>query len=473
MMGLVKLTAVALLSSAALLYPCWASAQVAGARNELRQPTSVQTTAFESDNDLSLALQNEQDEAPENLPALPVSSTINQPAPQAEEPAANQEEEEKKKDEPWRLVGDIGRGINVYGWLDMGGTANGDRPASRYNGALAPNDRNEFQFNQTYLVVEKAVKTDEHCWDVGGRVDLLYGSDWIYGASLGLETNPDGSPKWNSGMQYGLALPQAYGEVGYGSLSLKIGHFYTIIGYESLMAPNNFFYSMNYALRYAEPTAHTGGLFTWKASEQLTLFGGGVNGQDRFDGQADTFAVLTGFAFTPKCKKYSLNFGIQTGGTEDGILPVEGPRTYFSTYFTYNFSEKFQSVTQWDAGWQQNFDLADHTADFYSLTQYLFYTINPCWKAGLRYDMFVDDQGTRLGGLRFGGLPGGNPLPMPSGSAGTVQAMSAGLNYTPHANFRLRPELRWDWYGGEGAPLFDDQTKNGQFTAAIDMILLF
>ena len=114
------------------------------------------------------------------------------------------------------------------------------------------------------------------------------------------------------------------------------------------------------------------------------------------------------------------------------------------------FQQKFQSVTQWDAGWQQDYDLAGHTADFWSVTQYLFYTLNDRWKAGLRYDMFVDGQGTKLGGLRFGGLPGGNPLPLPSGDAGTVQAITAGLNYTYNANFRVRPELRWDWTGGKG-----------------------
>jgi hypothetical protein len=240
------------------------------------------------------------------------------------------------------------------------------------------------------------------------------------------------------------------------------------------MAPNNFFYSMNYALRYAEPTTHTGGLLAWKASDEFSLFAGGVDGQDRTDGLTDSFAVLTGFAYTPKDAKYSLNFNIMTGGLEPTNVPsVFGPRTYFSTYFTYNFTDRFQSVTQWDAGWQENFDLAGHTADFYSVTQYLFYTINACWKAGLRYDMFVDDEGSRLGGLRFGGVPGGNPLPLPSGNAGTVQAISAGLNYTYNANLRLRPEVRWDWYGGEGLPLFDDRTQNRQFTAALDMILLF
>ncbi len=301
----------------------------------------------------------------------------------------------------------------------------------------------------------------------------MYGTDYIYGQSLGLETNPDGSRKWNAGIDYGLIMPQVYVEVGHGDLSLKLGHFYGIIGYESLMATSNFFYSQNYCVRYIEDTAYTGGMFTWKKSEELSIYLGGVNGQDRFDGQSDTLAVVTGFDWAPKGKKYLLHAAIQTAGTEPGVLPVQGVRTYTDTYLTYNLTDKYQFVTQFDYGWQNNYDLIGDTARFYSFTQYAFYTINDKWKAGLRYDYYNDEEGVTLGGLRYGGQPGGNPLPLPSGNAGAVQAITAGVNWTPNANFRLRPELRWDWFGGSGLPLFDDRTQNRQFTAAVDAIVLF
>ena len=45
----------------------------------------------------------------------------------------------------------------------------------------------------------------------------------------------DLSPKWNA-QRYGLAMPQVYAEVfcpwGNG-LSMKLGHFYSILGYET------------------------------------------------------------------------------------------------------------------------------------------------------------------------------------------------------------------------------------------------
>ncbi len=454
-----------------LLLTCGVLGCVLSATTFAQGPTAAELRQAYNDNYMYFA-------PGENGPSAPGAAAEKEKkmeAPPEEEKKEEAPAEEEKAPEPKRLIGNPGcTKINITGWLDMGMTGNSDNPALRYNGTLAPNDRNEFQFNQLYMVMEKALKTDDCKWDIGGRVDLLYGTDYIYCESLGFETNPDGSPKWNAGIDYGLAMPQIYVDVGYGKMDLKVGRFYTTIGYESMMAINNFFYSMNYALRFAEPTTHTGGLLTLKHSDELSLFIGGVNGQDETDGVVDSLGALTGFAYTPKDKKYALNFAIMTGCLDPtNDLTVYAPRTYFSTYLTYNLNKKWQSVTQLDAGWQQNFDLQGDQADFWSFTQYLFYTINDCWKAGLRYDMFVDDQATKLGGLRFGGLPGGNPLPLPSGNAGTVQAITAGLNWTPNPNFRLRPELRWDWFGGSGLPLFDDRTKNSQFTVACDGIIQF
>jgi hypothetical protein len=43
--------------------------------------------------------------------------------------------------------------------------------------------------NQAYLIVERPVAA---CggWDVGGRVDLLYGTDYYFTTAAGLETMP-------------------------------------------------------------------------------------------------------------------------------------------------------------------------------------------------------------------------------------------------------------------------------------------
>src|SRR5262245_50234994 len=89
------------------------------------------------------------------------------------------------------------RGIKVYGWLDQGFTWNPDSPDNRFNFPMTFNDRsNEYQMNQFYLIAERAVKTDGCCWDFGGRVDVLYGTDYYFTTSVGWELEDDGTQKW-------------------------------------------------------------------------------------------------------------------------------------------------------------------------------------------------------------------------------------------------------------------------------------
>ena len=148
------------------------------------------------------------------------------------------------------------RGIKTYGWIDAGIGAN--NWGSPFNGPITFNDRNwQGQMNQLYLVNEKLVDTSNGL-DWGGRVDLLYGTDYIYTTARGLDAtllNQDnwagvpGGPKWQSSMDYGLAMPQLYGELGYGNHVVKAGHFYTIIGYEVVPAIGNFFYTHAYTMQ--------------------------------------------------------------------------------------------------------------------------------------------------------------------------------------------------------------------------------
>jgi len=170
----------------------------------------------------------------------------------AQEPAANGNGEEEEKDEGFklfRLPFLTDRGIDVRGWLDQGFTWNPAEPANRFNGPVTFNDRsNEYQLNQMYLITERVTKTEDKEWDIGGRVDLLYGTDHRFTAAAGLET------EWNEGERfYGLAMPQLYADLAYQKWVFRFGHFYTVHGYEVVPAADNFFYSHSYGLQYGEP----------------------------------------------------------------------------------------------------------------------------------------------------------------------------------------------------------------------------
>ena len=368
--------------------------------------------------------------------------------------------------EPWRLFPELPYCFTLTGWLAAGGTVNEWSTPSRYNGPVAFNDRREFQVNQLYMVLDRPVQMDGYGWDWGARLDLLYGTDFIFNQQFGWETYPNGNAKWNSSNHYGLAMPQAYVEVAYNQLSLKAGRFYTILGYESPMAASNFFYSHAYTMMYGEPFTHTGGLFTWKYSDQLDIYAGLVNGWDQFDGVTDKLNVLAGFAYHPCHGVYWINWSIITGETNTGDL-VYAPTTLYSFVFGWNINCRWQYVLQHDLGWTAAATGGQQGTEWYGINQYLYYLVNDRWRLGARFEWFRDDDGARVG---LGTRP---TNPYTGGSPGHFYALTFGANWTPGTNLIVRPELRYDWYSGAGNLPFNDGASTKQLTAAVDFILRF
>lgn len=383
--------------------------------------------------------------------------------------------------DPWRLFPEVGNGWTIEGWVAGGATFNADHPTSRYNGPQTFNDRDrEFQLNQLYLSMGRDADNGGCGWDWGGRMDLLYGTDYVFTQSAGLELQPDGTNAWNGHRHYGLAMPQVYGEVAYNDLSVKVGHFYTIMGYETVTATNNFFYSHAYTMQYGEPFTHTGALATYNYNCNWDFYGGIVNGWDKFDAVTDKMAFLGGATYTPDHERYTLT-GTFISGQEDGIAVVPAPttRTGYSIVFDYDINCRLKYVLQHDNFWQDNTGVvAGEDAEWYGINQYLFYTVNDCWKLGVRAEWFRDDDGARAAGFgspiresaAFNGA--GNAIPQ-AAAAGNYYNITVGANWTPRSNLTVRPELRFDWSDGTIGQPYDDFTKDSQMTAALDAILVF
>ena len=370
-------------------------------------------------------------------------------------------------------------GLNITGWVAQGFTANPDDPSDRFNGPVTFNDRaNEYQLNQIYAIIEKPLVTD--CgWDIGGRVDLLYGSDYRFTLARGLDAEGDFTAKFNSSRFYGLAIPQAYGEIGGENLRVKLGHFYTIIGYEVVTAPDNFFYSHAYTMQYGEPFTHTGALATYTVNDQLTLMGGITNGWDNFDDQNDAQSFLGGVTFSSSDASQKLALALHTGEEEIVIGTGEtSNRTIYSAVYTNTLSDRLTYVFQHDNGWQEDAPGFEE-AQWYSINQYLIYQINCCWSAGVRAEWFRDDDGFRVfpaGDYAARGPLENNNIASAGGFEGDFWEITAGLNYKPTANLKIRPELRYDWFDGRatnGVQPYDGGTDDSQFLAAFDVIYLW
>ncbi|WP_022949669.1 porin [Methylohalobius crimeensis] len=357
-------------------------------------------------------------------------------------------------------------GLHFGGWVDFGYTHNFDS-SDNFNTPVTFNFRNDrVLLNQVNLFVERAVDTEGNAWDIGGRVDFMYGSDSPFTQAAGLEISDGGKQKWvgntNSGNNINkLAMPQAYLEVFapvLNGITAKFGHFYTIIGYEVVTAPDNFFYSHAYTMQYGEPFTHTGALFSMPLVDNLSVTVGAVNGWDSFTADIDDAWNFIG----------GLNWdnGVEGAGalsaaltaTHGSIAGNNGPaddldRSLYSIVLGYDLTDSLHLVLQHDHGWQEQLG-TDNEAHWYGINSYLTYDINDMFSVGSRMEWFRDEAGIRVIG---------------NGKSTNFYEMTVGVNFTPTHWFKVRPEVRYDW--AENSKPFDEGSQDDQLTFAVDAVV--
>ncbi len=361
-------------------------------------------------------------------------------------------------------------GIKVGGWIQQGYTTNPGQPADGFNGPVALNDYDDgYQLNQAWLYFDKQAVTNGCGVDWGGHVDIMYGTDWRFGINNGLEDQM--APIGN---EYGPVIPQAYFALAVNNLTVRMGHYAGLLSYEQVPSVLNFFYSHSYTMGYAEPLLVTGVNANYKLGDQVTLDGGFHRGAMQFEDNNDRLDFMGGLTWTSENKATKLRFFVNAGpqdaaGIEDQFIYSLMWDQKLGKKWTYALQNMYGVTT--DAALNGGND-----AEFYSIVNYLQYQINPCWAAGMRFEWFRDDDGTRVAGL---GSIGRYGWAAPPGFAGDFSALSVGLNWRPHANILIRPEARWDWYNGAdnanvaGLRPFDGGTLDEQFLLAADLIVTF
>lgn len=345
-------------------------------------------------------------------------------------------------------------GLNFGGWLSTGITYNTDSPSSHNNSPVTFNDRiSEFQLNQFNLFLEKSINVESKGWDFGGRLDLMFGTDSRFTQATGWD-NQLISP---SDLRfYDLALSQAYIEVfapfGKG-VTVKIGHFYTLLGHESVMATNNFFYSHAYTMQYGEPFTHTGILFNYALNDNFTINAGTVAGWDNFRENLANWNFLGGLTWANDEATSSMAWSLISGDVDD--VSSEN-RTVSSLVISHSFTDKLQYVFQHDFGYQQQAANSGKDAFWYGINQYVFYELTDTVSAGFRGEWFRDADGVRV----------------QSGNRGDYFALTGGINWKPLQWLTLRPEIRYDWVDSKTG-LFDNQNRKNQLNFAVDAVVEF
>lgn len=364
--------------------------------------------------------------------------------------------------------------FRVHGWLDTGYVYNVSNPASKYNGPYNAVDRcSELVFNQGYMIAERRLPTDgSFGWGV--RADVLFGQDYLLAQSRGFEANRDGSLKWN-GTYYGLAIPQAYVELGSDAWSLKVGHIYSPVGYESVQSLNNFFYSHAYSYQFGQAFTLWGGSLTVQLTKNWQLLGGLSNGWDTLVGNFNNLNALGGIKYTPDCQKWWASFALISGKNDSNpaqlpnVPTVAGNRTRYSLLFGLTPGGPdgaWEYIFHNYYGWQEDGTSTGNFARWYGIDQYLYYRVSESWRLGTRFEWFRDEDGTRVG-LNRANNPNKPPLP------GNYFSLSTGVNWTPHPNIIVRPELRWDFTSNTVRNAFSDGRHGSQMLLAGDVIIRY
>ncbi|MCQ8102774.1 porin [Methylomonas sp. SURF-2] len=361
-------------------------------------------------------------------------------------------------------------GINIGGWASGGITYASHNSFTNSNAPISFNDRiNEFQLNQLNLFIEKAVNKGDK-WDFGGRVDFMFGTDSRKTQATGWD---DRMIPRNNGLSpgegerfYDVAFPQAYAEIyapfGNG-ITAKIGHFYTLIGYEVVTSPDNFFYSHAYTMLYGEPFTHTGALLSYDINDNISVTAGAVMGWDNFRANPGAWNFLGSASYTTDDDNTSLTVAMISG---DKVENEARNTSMYSVVLQHNFTENLHYVLQHDFGVEQRHPGVGRDADWYGINQYLTYDINDKLSAGLRGEWFRDGMGVRTGIL--------DSATQTTFVGGNYYAVTAGLNYKPMSWLKLRPEVRYDWFDANGnAQAFDAGTENDQIAVSMDMIVAF
>ncbi|MEM6980044.1 MAG: outer membrane beta-barrel protein, partial [Planctomycetota bacterium] len=214
---------------------------------------------------------------------------------------------------------------------------------------------------------------------------------------------------------------------------------------------DNFFYSHAYTMYNSEPFTHTGFLATYGVSDDLEVYGGYVLGWDSgFEDNGDAFLGGASLTLTDDL---TLIYATVGGRFGDEVAEVENGYMH-SIVADYAVNDNLQYIFQSDL--LESEDAAGDTVrSTFGINQYLIYTISDCLALGGRFEWY-DNEGV-------------------FDSENDIFALTTGINYKPHANVIMRPELRWDWVSADAADNAQvlEDNDDSQFTFGMDTIFLF
>jgi hypothetical protein len=351
-------------------------------------------------------------------------------------------------------------GLRTYGHVETGYTGRLTGGQDFLPGRLLDGRRvDDLRFNQLWMTVDRPYDATKD-FDIGGRVDALYGGDALVTHPLGLnEIGSGDGENWFDPIQFYI---QPWIKTGKDSgIEFTIGRYISPIGYESADATLTPLYSHSFLFDTMGPFTDTGAQVKYIFNPQFSAYFAVVNGWDDFEEDARAQNYTAGGTWNSLEQvnghaKATGAFNVITGHAQPGN--GDNGRTVVDGVFTYWWNDKLSETVEGDWATEERATPAGRVARWYGTAHYLSYIFNDYATGTWRAEWFRDDTGTRL-----------NTIPA------SWYELTWGVTLTPCPhdkvlkNLSFRPEFRWDF---ADEPVFGGGRQN-QLTAAIDAIFKF
>ena len=312
--------------------------------------------------------------------------------------------------------------------------------------------------NQIDIFFDRAVAADK--FDVGGRIEWIYGADTRLIHALGLfdhhgvDTGPE---NW-------FDLFQAYLDVNLpvgNGLKVRVGKFASPIGYETVVPTGNDLFSHTFSFGYGVPFTHVGVTLSTALTDKLSVTGGITRGWDvATEDNNDTIDFLGQLAYKPSDDQtIAFNFLIGPDQPDNNT----DYRAIFDFQYIRQVNDNLKFVFNAIYAWEQNSEssVSGSDAQWFAATVYGGLKLSDNVSLNGRIEYFNDQDGARLTG----------------GVGGTsLYDATIGLAIRPFPNDKygaglvIRPELRLDY---SEKRYFDGGTDRIQTSAAIDAVYQF
>jgi hypothetical protein len=220
-------------------------------------------------------------------------------------------------------------------------------------------------------------------------------------------------------------------------------------------------------------------LAIYRPNDQLTVVAGIDEGWDNFNDTDENFGYTGQAIFTTADQHSTLTYAWQfseepiiSGGNPTADPFAHGGRFVNSIVLSHDFSDRLSYVVENGDGFQSNGESGGGTASWFGVDCYVTYKLNCCWTAAARVEWFRDTDGAVVAPRGDFLLPNGNSAAV-GGFAGNFYDITFGTSYRPNANVQIRPEIRYDWFSGQGlngVKPYVNGAQNYQWISSVDVI---